>query len=253
MRLKIAGSPVRLWPSALIRDIHFMKACPICGREFDPGYSWQKYCSPDCRKQAQLKQQRDWHYAHQPNPLPPVAQCDNCGSLFKPNSSQHRYCVDCSEALQRQHKRQFSQRYRAEGREDRSSWAPQEISKEDRRERWQRYYQNHKAQILDRIRRRRYEQGQFPGDRSEYYWTNRNYLVYELEMPCTVCGTREDLHAHHIIPVEEGGTDDLDNLIILCEAHHIGSGTGIHSLGPAEFAVRYGIWLQSGDDSAIDT
>ena len=205
-----------------------------------------KYCSPDCRKKAQNQQQRDWYYAHQPNPLPDIANCAACGSDFKPNSSQHRYCAECSEELQREYKREFSRRYRAEGREDRSNWKEspqQEISKEVRRERWQKYYGKNKEQILDRIHRARYGRGQYPGERSEEYWANRNHLVFDLETPCAVCGTRENLHAHHIVPVADGGSDEMENLIILCEAHHIGSATGFHSLGAEEFAARYGLCL----------
>ena len=41
-----------------------MKICSVCGREFNPGYSWQKYCSPDCRKVAQHQKQREWYYQH---------------------------------------------------------------------------------------------------------------------------------------------------------------------------------------------
>ena len=37
---------------------------------------------------------------------------------------------------------------------------------------------------------------------------------------CEICG-REGLDAHHILPVEQGGTDDLDNLICLCRSCHI--------------------------------
>jgi hypothetical protein len=35
--------------------------------------------------------------------------------------------------------------------------------------------------------------------------------------------------------------DDLENLVVLCETHHIGSGTGFHSLGAEEFERRYGV------------
>jgi hypothetical protein len=38
---------------------------------------------------------------------------------------------------------------------------------------------------------------------------------------CQVCGQSEDLHAHHIQPVSEGGEKfDTDNLIMLCAEHH---------------------------------
>jgi hypothetical protein len=37
---------------------------------------------------------------------------------------------------------------------------------------------------------------------------------------CTSCGATEALNVHHIIPRREGGTDDLDNLIVLCRKCH---------------------------------
>jgi len=36
---------------------------------------------------------------------------------------------------------------------------------------------------------------------------------------CTRCGTTEKLTLHHIVPLCEGGTDDEDNFMILCEKH----------------------------------
>ncbi len=34
------------------------------------------------------------------------------------------------------------------------------------------------------------------------------------------CDSRKDLEIHHIIEVRDGGTDSLDNLKLLCRAHH---------------------------------
>ena len=45
---------------------------------------------------------------------------------------------------------------------------------------------------------------------------------------CCICGKREGLHHHHIIPREHGGSDDETNLITLCYEHH----AWIHSLKP---------------------
>ena len=214
------------------------RVCKRCGQEFSPDYGWQKYCSPDCRLQTQRQQQRDWYYAHQGNPLPETIKCARCSSTFHPLSSSQRYCPGCREILQREHKRRFTQRYRAEGREHRPA-----VSKEVRRETWKRYYSKHKDRLLERIRRTRYTHGIFPGQRSDEYWRNRNYLIYTLELPCCICGTREDLHAHHFVSMEDGGSGAVDNLAILCQLHHIGSGAGIHSIGVEEFASRYGLWL----------
>ncbi len=37
---------------------------------------------------------------------------------------------------------------------------------------------------------------------------------------CMLCGTTEDLSVHHIIPIADGGTDTIDNMITLCDKHH---------------------------------
>ena len=37
---------------------------------------------------------------------------------------------------------------------------------------------------------------------------------------CQICGTRSNLHVHHIVFRSQGGTDDHDNLITLCEKDH---------------------------------
>jgi len=36
---------------------------------------------------------------------------------------------------------------------------------------------------------------------------------------CAKCGTTENLTLHHIIPLSDGGTDNDDNFMILCEIH----------------------------------
>ena len=41
------------------------------------------------------------------------------------------------------------------------------------------------------------------------------------------CGTTRRLHAHHVVHWEDGGTTDLDNLIMLCSFHH----TFVHDHG----------------------
>lgn len=41
---------------------------------------------------------------------------------------------------------------------------------------------------------------------------------------CAICGNNDFLEVHHIIPKEKGGTDDYDNLILLCARCH----SGIH-------------------------
>jgi 5-methylcytosine-specific restriction endonuclease McrA len=44
--------------------------------------------------------------------------------------------------------------------------------------------------------------------------------VFERDGRCRYCGTRNNLHAHHIEYRSQGGSDDLHNLIALCFEHH---------------------------------
>ena len=45
---------------------------------------------------------------------------------------------------------------------------------------------------------------------------------------CVICGKKDGLHNHHIIPRSHGGTNDKTNLLSLCEKHH----AWIHQLRP---------------------
>lgn len=44
--------------------------------------------------------------------------------------------------------------------------------------------------------------------------------VIERDRKCMLCGTSNELVVHHIIPLTDGGTDNLDNMITLCDRHH---------------------------------
>ena len=48
---------------------------------------------------------------------------------------------------------------------------------------------------------------------------------------CVLCGTKEKLHHHHVIPKVKGGTDDENNFITLCYDHH----AMIHQIAPTRF------------------
>ena len=37
---------------------------------------------------------------------------------------------------------------------------------------------------------------------------------------CCVCGKKEDLNHHHIIPKSSGGSNDETNIVTLCYEHH---------------------------------
>src|SRR5947199_104075 len=45
----------------------------------------------------------------------------------------------------------------------------------------------------------------------------RMHLIRELGGKCSVCGSKNDLEIHHIIPRSEGGPTSVKNLTPLCE------------------------------------
>jgi 5-methylcytosine-specific restriction endonuclease McrA len=54
-------------------------------------------------------------------------------------------------------------------------------------------------------------------------WDTIRKLVYKRDnWTCQKCGARNiKLHAHHIVPVSQGGSNEFQNLITLCENCHI--------------------------------
>jgi len=47
-----------------------------------------------------------------------------------------------------------------------------------------------------------------------------NKKEYNHPRQCSMCGCTEHLEFHHIIPLEDGGTDAPANMIYLCHNHH---------------------------------
>jgi 5-methylcytosine-specific restriction endonuclease McrA len=64
--------------------------------------------------------------------------------------------------------------------------------------------------------------------------------VLERDQRCRYCGTRRNLHVHHIDYKSQGGNNDLHNLIALCVEHH----DLVHSdKGLWQPTLRAYIWL----------
>lgn len=54
-------------------------------------------------------------------------------------------------------------------------------------------------------------------------WKERVRELKEMSLEnCAQCGSHSALHAHHKIPLSRGGSNRLDNLILLCESCHKG-------------------------------
>lgn len=53
------------------------------------------------------------------------------------------------------------------------------------------------------------------------YWPELRQLVLERDhFQCGNCGSSENLHVHHIVPLSLGGTNELGNLRTLCKSCH---------------------------------
>ena len=66
----------------------------------------------------------------------------------------------------------------------------------------------------------------FPVDEDKKGWFKTREKVFEkYGRCCSMCGSEQNVEVHHIIPIREGGTNELENLIPLCrdchqEIHH---------------------------------
>lgn len=49
----------------------------------------------------------------------------------------------------------------------------------------------------------------------------KNTFFVRGELVCVVCGAKDKLELHHIIPLAMGGTNKIDNLMVLCHDHHV--------------------------------
>ena len=50
--------------------------------------------------------------------------------------------------------------------------------------------------------------------------TARANAIEKMGHQCVICGFDIIVHVHHIVPVAAGGSNDIDNLIVLCPNHH---------------------------------
>jgi 5-methylcytosine-specific restriction endonuclease McrA len=56
-------------------------------------------------------------------------------------------------------------------------------------------------------------------------WRKTSQAARNREPRCQLCGTEEDLTVDHVVPRTAGGTDDRDNLRVLCRSHNAAKGT----------------------------
>lgn len=58
-----------------------------------------------------------------------------------------------------------------------------------------------------------------------YSRTGLNHNIYReiysrFNAKCAVCGFDEIVEVHHLIPVKQGGSNEIENLVLLCPSHH---------------------------------
>lgn len=54
----------------------------------------------------------------------------------------------------------------------------------------------------------------------EYFASNRRYYWKNLKNECVNCGSTNELQLHHIVPLIQGGTNRLSNVVVLCSNCH---------------------------------
>jgi 5-methylcytosine-specific restriction endonuclease McrA len=52
----------------------------------------------------------------------------------------------------------------------------------------------------------------------DYQWQKVRAEAIRLQPYCSFCGTGNDLTGDHIVPLKEGGTNDIDNVRVLCRS-----------------------------------
>lgn len=53
------------------------------------------------------------------------------------------------------------------------------------------------------------------------YPTYRCPFITNMNDPCYFCDEKKNIHNHHIIPKNKGGSDELDNILRLCKPCHM--------------------------------
>jgi len=179
------------------------KTCPVCANEFTvhPSSSWRKYCSLECKGEAQkgkfLGERAELRGKEHPNYKEKVVKkCENCGKKFKVppyRKESAKYC---------------SRKCLYEAHEGNPSTLQHPLpSGED--------HPN-------------YKHGKFARGGEKYYGTNwkdqKGKALERDNFTCQICGAMENLQIHHKNPIgnfdEPEEANFLDNLITLCTSCH---------------------------------
>ncbi len=57
--------------------------CLICGKEFTPNRPWQKYCCPECKREAYRRRKEEKAEIEEEKPIIREFHCRKCGALVQ--------------------------------------------------------------------------------------------------------------------------------------------------------------------------
>lgn len=94
---------------------HEPKTCKGCSRTFTPGVNFQVYCTPACRAQSRKR-------GHQA-PIGSQQVCPKCGRTFVKQSSRQTYCADACDPIEQAQVREAERQAVEERRRLDKVWA----------------------------------------------------------------------------------------------------------------------------------
>lgn len=193
-----------------MEGLRMLRACRSCGGGFEPYRHRYKYCSDFCRDEgyrARRAESRDrWYARHRsPVPAPRIDWPGLCGWCTQPVVGKREFCSTLCKGRAAQKLLRVCSTCGLEW------WpTPGRRFSEAATECWL-------------CRSRHHVRGG-----AEYGWVRpyrRKALLKRAGNRCEDCGTGEGpFHAHHVRPRALGGSHALENLKLLCEDCHSGSG-----------------------------
>lgn len=169
------------------------RICLLCSSPYTPHHWHQRYCSRECAGEVK-------------KPPPVVRACQTCGVEFNPNGAQRFCSVECRPVQTPTPKPPVIDKRLRTCVQCGQAWRTANPDAT-----YTTCYQCRQAVDLDR---------EYRDPKS---WRN---AVKKRIPSCSRCGSREELHAHHIVPRSKGGKSTLRNGTTLCrgchEDHHAG-------------------------------
>lgn len=196
-------------------------SCKYCQKKFF-GRPNTLYCSQNCCVlwNRYKKTKKEMH----------TKKCPWCNTIFLAKRSNDIFCSNkCREYNRRykeKEKRKFFQLKTQKKAKKRCAWCNNEFSLERANQRcccsvcYEKYYDYH-SRDGDKAReraRKYYKNNRDKIMANNYNISFKNYK--EITTKCVICGFDEIVDCHHIIPIKEGGKNELNNYVGLCPNHH---------------------------------